>query len=186
MGRFFLLTILIISGILLSGCNLFSNSSKPVVTAYKPQYISATELYKIAVKPAEGIQKPGKMLLWDKYLFVNDIGVGFHIINNQNPTVPQSLKFVSVPASSELALKNGFLITNNADRMVVFDLSNLPEVSVIREIPNVFTQYKTPSTPTSLPRLSQNAPTYFECPDPTKGTVIGWVATSMEKPKCSF
>ncbi|MCZ2355261.1 MAG: hypothetical protein LC115_01015 [Bacteroidia bacterium] len=186
MNWHFYLGSLLISGLVLSGCSLFSDSSKPNVTGYRPQYISAADLYKIEIKPAETIQKPGKILLWGKYLFINDIGRGFHVVDNRNPEVPQNLRFVSVPASSELTIKDGFLFVNNADKLAVFDVSNLPEVSLVREVPNVFAQHRLPATPTAYPRLSQNGPTYFECPDSSKGTITGWIAVSMEKPKCSF
>jgi len=84
---------------------------------------------------------------------------------------------LKIPAASELAIKSNYLYTNNMDDLVVFDLSNITSPHLVNRINGAF------------PQISQKYPpfngVYFECPDPSKGIVVGWEEKLLnETPKC--
>lgn len=141
---------------------------------YRPIYLSREDMEKIVSLPPQPLKQPGKIYVKGDYLFVNEIGKGFHIINNRNPTAPQRLGFVSVPGNVDLAAKGDILYVDNALDMVALDVSDPTQVRVLKRTKGVFQTQQYPS----------QTNTYFECVDPNKGAVVGWEKTTLQNPKC--
>ena len=116
------------------------------------------------------------------YLFQVEQDSGIHVINYANPSSPQKLGFIKSFLCKELAVKNGFIYTNNFSDLVVIDINNISSVKEVSRTVDVF------------PDLGQQYPpkggvnefnrVYFECPDPKKGTVVAWKKETIHNPKC--
>ena len=60
-------------------------------TAYDPIYKNLSEI-RVPLKtlPARILDNPGKIYIHGNYLFVNELKEGIHVIDNSNPSSPQT------------------------------------------------------------------------------------------------
>jgi hypothetical protein len=169
----YLLLFLMVAGV---ACNPTTDQGIRDVQGYKPIYASLQEVNAIGIGGARPTVHAGKIYAYGNYLFQVEENEGIHIINNANPQQAQKLGFLKVPTCSEISIKANYLYTNNLNDLVVFDISNINAPQLVKRLENAF------------PALSQEYPpfqhAYFECPDPAKGTVIGWTQTTLSNPKC--
>ena len=146
------------------------------VAGYAPVYAQPNDLATISVTNARATVKAGKIYVYGNYIFQNDINKGIHIIDNSNPANPHKVAFIDVPFSTELAIKNGFLYTNCVSDLVVLDLQNPQNPTLVRRLDDAF------------PVISQDYPpaqnSYFECVDPSKGIVVDWEPKTLNNPTC--
>jgi len=168
-----------ISAVVISSC--ISSDSEPFNernfdgTAYRPIYVTESELNNIRISPPSELKDPGKIYISDPYLFINDRGTGVHIIDNTDPKNPVKLSFVSIISNYDIAAKGNWLYADNATDMLVFDISDpkMPKLAkrIVNAIPvNNFPPFQS---------------VFFECVDEKKGTVINWEKVVVDKkPKC--
>ncbi len=142
--------------------------------AYRPLYESASIAKKVEVKPPTPLKKPGKIYTLEPYIFINEQGLGIHIIDNSDPRNPINLSFISILGNFDMAAKGKYLYADNLDDMVVLDISD-------------------PRNPKLSNRLNDVVPIrdfppfsniYFECVDRSKGVVTGWELVEMDQPGC--
>ncbi|TAG18227.1 MAG: hypothetical protein EAZ32_14405 [Cytophagia bacterium] len=141
-------------------------------TAYRPIYAT---LNNIETLPPQPLRKPGKIYIRGNILLVNDIGKGIHIIDNKDPKNPQKLSFLKIIGNSDMAVKGNFLYADNASDLVVFDISNASAPKLLKQVFDVIPVK-------NYPDLVQ---IYFDCPDATKGKIVGWEKYDTEiRPRC--
>jgi hypothetical protein len=140
---------------------------------YRPVYISYEEMRKVQTIAAQPMENPGKIYIHGKYLFINEINKGIHIINNQDPTSPQPISFISIPGNVDMAVKNNVLYADNSTDLVALDISNPHDVKLLNRVEDTFPYRQYP--PSSG---------YFECVDPARGIVASWEPVIIENPKC--
>jgi hypothetical protein len=161
--------------IFLFSCNPDWGSNSQTM-GYVPIYISKQDAGFIGTVAAKPTVFPGKVYAYGNYLFQVEQNEGIHIIDNTDPQQAHKIAFLKVAAASELAIKSGYLYTNNLDDLVVFDLSDIRSPRLVNRVENAF------------PQISQEYPpftgVYFECVDPSKGVVIGWEEKQIDQPKC--
>ncbi len=142
----------------------------------KPVYAQGDDWQDVRVSNSEIIRQLGKIYYKEPYIYVNEVNKGIHIIDNTIPTQPQSVKFIHIPGSKDIAIKGDFLYSDNVTDLVVLDISDFNTIQVVNRISNIY------------PPVEQNFPEfhtgYFECVDPSKGTVIGWESALLDNPKC--
>jgi hypothetical protein len=128
-------------------------------TTYEPVYISKEEL-RSAVKtmPAQALKKPGKIYLFGKYLFVNEIDKGIHIIDNSNPSSPQKVSFINIPGNLDMAVIGDVLYADSYVDLVTLNIANPLAAIEVNRIEN------------AIPDRSF-AGYYY---DPSKGVVTEW------------
>jgi hypothetical protein len=163
--------------ILLDSCK-YSNPPAPQpadrTTGYRAVYISNEDLRTVTVQAPQPLLNPGKIYVKDGYLFVNDQQRGIHIFDNRNPAKPVDMGFLRIPGNSEMAIKDSTLYANNGPDLLAINIGNPANVRVVKRIENVFTT-------TSYPDARQ---VWFDCPDPSKGYVVGWERTTLTDPQC--
>lgn len=146
------------------------------VAGYAPVYAQPNDLANISVSGARATVKAGKIYAYGTYIFQNDLNKGIHIIDNSNPANPHKVAFIEIPFSTEIAIKNGFLYTNSVSDLVVLDLQNPQNPSVVRRLDDAF------------PVISQEFPpaqnVFFECVDPSRGIVVDWEYKTLNNPTC--
>lgn len=166
---------LIFFAALLGSCK--KNSANPgLVDALVPVYGSQADLKVITQQPPQPIDVGGKIATIGNYLFQVEEGMGIHVFNIANPAVPQKLSFIKIPLCNEVTLKGNFLYTNNANDLVVLNISNISNIAVSSRIENAF-----PLTQMEYPNQRN---VYFECPDKSKGPIVKWEMKKVNNPKC--
>ncbi len=84
------------------------------------------------------IETPGKIYIYDKYIFLNEIDKGIHIIDNSNPANPQNIAFVDIPGNMDIAVKENVLYADMYGDLVALDIANPKDVKVIKTLEAVF------------------------------------------------
>lgn len=163
--------------LLLDGCK-YHNDPSPQPgdrsTGYRAVYISNEDLRNVVVQTPQPLQNPGKIYVKDGYLFINDQQRGIHIFDNRNPAKPVELGFLRIPGNSEMAIKDSTLYANNGPDLLAINIGSPANVRVVKRISNVFTT-------TNYPDARQ---VWFDCPDPTRGFVVGWERATLTDPQC--
>jgi len=138
-----------------------------VYTVNEPVYLSYNDL-RNSFKVADGQQiiQPGKIYFKDHYIFVNEYQKGIHVIDNTNPQSPQIIKFIEIPGSVDLAIRENILYADSYVDLVAIDISNLEDIHEVKRIQNVF--------PYMIPNCENGI---VEGVDQNQGVVVGYKAT---------
>ncbi len=107
---------------------------------YKPVYKEKTEVYSTIVgsKAAKNIEVPGKLYVYDNYLFINELNKGIHIIDNSNPAAPVNKAFIEIPGNLDIAVKGNTLYADLYSDLLSFDISDPSNAKLLKTESNVF------------------------------------------------
>lgn len=116
----FFLAILFFSGCVKDTCkHTFS------YTLYLPVYKTTAEVRaNIKSNPAKEIQEPGKIVVLDNYIFLNELDKGIHIIDNSNPSSPKNIAFIDIPGNEDIAVKGNTLYADLYTDLVTLDITD--------------------------------------------------------------
>jgi hypothetical protein len=104
---------------------LFSFSNSP--DGYEPVLMTRKNMEAaVQIRESREIEKPGKIWVYDQYIFVIEQYKGIHIIDNTNPSNPENVAFVQVDGCTDVAVKEGLIYANNAVDLIGIktDLAN--------------------------------------------------------------
>ncbi len=133
-----LITILMVS---LFSCNN-DDSDYELVTVATPEFVNKTEFRKMVdIDEPEPIIKAGKIYAYDDYIFINDVNKGVHIIDNTDPEHPKAIKFITIPGNEDISIKNNYLYADSATDLVVFNISDVNNISFVDRLKDVFEIY---------------------------------------------
>ncbi|WP_192349062.1 LVIVD repeat-containing protein [Algoriphagus sp. Y33] len=141
MKRFsFSYPLLLLSILLLSSCHDEVNSSYTYHTMM-PVYVemSNERARIITTEPAKPLDNPGKIYIYGDYLFINEPTKGIHILDNSNPSNPINLSFISIAGNVDMAVNGNILYADNYVDLLVFDISNISSIQMVKRIEDVFT-----------------------------------------------
>lgn len=147
------------------------------VLGYAPVYGSDTELKTITLSPAQPLENGGKIYIYDKMLYQVESGKGIHITDISNAASPVKKAFLKVAGAQELAIKDNLIFTNNMKDLVIIKIEN-NKATTVRRLADSFKNLFTANRPPERGK--------FECPDPSKGTIIGWQKKKLINPSCSY
>ncbi len=106
---------------------------------FRPVYQTKAEVQAgIKNSPSANIEKPGKIVLKDHYLFLNDIDKGIHIIDLIDPAHPKKIAFINIPGCVDLAINGNYLYADCYTDLVTIDITNPLQVRVTQFINGVF------------------------------------------------
>ncbi|MCI5084069.1 MAG: hypothetical protein MRY78_20385 [Saprospiraceae bacterium] len=111
------------------------------------------------------------------YIYAGEFGRGLHIIDNSDPSKPEKIAFLQILGNTDIAIKDNLLYANYENDLVAIDISDLDNIQIVHTLENVFASYSGDLFP-----IGYNG--FFECIDPTKGTVIGWTEKILVEPQC--
>jgi hypothetical protein len=98
--------------------------------AYEPVYIVPEEIrHPIEAEPARALENPGKIYVYQNYLFINEREKGIHIYDNSDPASPTPIRFLNIPGNVDMAVRNGMLYADHYIDLVAIDIRN-PEAPV--------------------------------------------------------
>jgi len=145
------------------------------VIGMKPEYISSDELLQFEQQPSQPIEKAGKIMLYQSYVFLGEINKGIHIIDMSDTANPVNLSFLKIPGNKDLVAQDDRLYADNGPHLLTLNISDIQHITLVQRSMNVF-------------RLSELYPAeysgYFECVDETKGWISGWNEAHLADPKC--
>lgn len=112
----------------------------PPPSRYTAVFMDRTEFENsIAIEDAKTVIDAGKIYTFNDYLYISEKYEGFHIYNNSNPVNPLALKFLKVPGSTDMAIKNNIIYINQSRDLIAVQIDPITQqISVTKRIRNVF------------------------------------------------
>lgn len=157
----------------LNSCN---NNTKREEWGYIPIYAATADLKNVHSTTPQPTVLAGKIYRYGKWIFQVEQGKGIHIIDAAQRQNPVKTSFIYIPGCSELSVRMNKLYTNNYRDLIEIDITQPQQIVVTHRLENIF------------PSVSQDYPpqagAWFECPDPSKGTIIAWTEKLLQNPKC--
>lgn len=142
---------------------------------YKPVY--SNDLNDIVkLEDPKPLKNPGKIYSYKNYLLVNEVQQGLHIIDNTDPTNPIQTHFLTIAGSNDVAIKNDIIYADQFNNLIVVSLDSIAGIIEKKRLPEVFENYAYYDV------SPEEEGVYYECPDPSLGVVVNWVADSVEYP----
>lgn len=118
----------------------------PYKSVYKPITQNRVDFEKtILLKEVQPIITSGKIYVKDELIYLNELGKGFHILDNSDPENPTPLAFLEIPLATDLAIRDNILYVHHAVDLVSFSYSvsnNL--LVVLHRERNVFPELQSP------------------------------------------
>jgi hypothetical protein len=97
--------------------------------------MSAVRKADIIIEPGKELDNPGKIYIYENYLFINEPQKGIHILDNTNPANPININFINIPGNVDLAINTNILYADNYVDLLSFDISNIRSIKMVdREI----------------------------------------------------
>ncbi|MEO9474205.1 MAG: hypothetical protein ABJG41_01680 [Cyclobacteriaceae bacterium] len=141
----------------------------------KPEY--STDLNDIVkLEDARPLRNPAKIYSYKHYILVNEPQQGMHIIDNSDPRNPEPIQFLKIAGSNDVAIKNDVIYADQFDNLIIIALDSLTDVMEKKLLPDVFENYGYYDV------VPEEKDVYYECPDPSYGVVVNWVADSVDYP----
>ena len=144
------------------------------ILGFKPIYANEGD-YEVLIKEPRALKNPGKIYYYNKFIFINERFEGVHLYDNTDPKNPQNIGFIKIKGNVDIAIRNNVLYADNISDLISIDIFDPNNIKLLERINDVI-----PSQ--SLYPLEQGV--YFECPDPSKGTIVGWEQAVLVDPKC--
>lgn len=140
------------SSLLLTGCVKDQCTQRMTYMKDVPVYKTMDEIrVPITSAGVRALKNPGKIYLYNNYVLINEIHEGVHIIDNSNPTSPQSIAFIPIPGNVDIAMKGNVLYADNYMDLVAIDVTNPNQAQLLKRVESVFPTYGTnPDNPNEL------------------------------------
>lgn len=133
-------------------------------TEYEPVYMTEQQFNNaVSMEASRELKKPGKIYLYNGFLFINDINKGVHIIDNRDPSSPANVGFINIPANKDIAVKDDLLYADSHSDLLVFDISDMQNAELIARKKGVF-EFSANTHP-GFP---------YQPTDASKGIVVDW------------
>ena len=163
-----------IASIAFTGCKKFTQTK--VYTANEPVYLSYEDLRSSVESDNDrALVRPGKILVTDRYIFINDYEAGIHVYNNTNPSSPEHVGFINIPGNVDMAVKDNTLYADSYIDIVSIDISDPSNIAEISRTDDALS-YTIPSTMDYSYPVSDI--------DRNKGVVTGYKVGEVEE-KCA-
>jgi hypothetical protein len=122
-----------------SACVKDDCQQKYTYTYYIPVYITKDEARaNVKSNAPRKLEYPGKIYIRDKYIFLNEVDRGIHIIDNSNPLTPRNVAFINIPGNRDIAVNGNILYADLYSDLLAIDISNPLQVKLKNYLENVF------------------------------------------------
>ena len=114
------------------GCLKDDCTSNYTYTLYNPVHMSPEEMRSsIALEEPRELDVTGKLYFYNDHFFVNELGKGIHIFDNQDMTNPTPIGFLKIPGNYDMAIKNGMLYADNSLDLITINITDINNPSVV-------------------------------------------------------
>lgn len=125
--------------LLTTGCLKDQCSETATFVRFDPVYVSEAELdAEISVSESKALENPGIIYAYGKYLLVNELHQGVHVIDNSDPSNPQPVSFIEIAGNEHFAVTKNQLQANRYNSLVTVDISDPTQPMEKSRIHNAF------------------------------------------------
>jgi hypothetical protein len=176
------LLLLALFGLLFSACLEDKCESTSTYTQWNPVYKTDAELKTPPqYQAARPLKNTGKIYFYDKYILVNELKQGIHVIDNTNPAAPQNVGFISIGGNVDIAVQGNFLYADNYMDLITLDISTITNPKVTCRTDAVFntTFWRDPQRGWVVDYVAEKVTVAFDCTDPSITNYgNGWYRTA--------
>ncbi len=104
-----------------------------------PIYLSYDELRSsFEVNSTASLEKPGKIIFYGSYMFINEYQKGIHVVDLSDPSNPEPKAFMEVPGNVDMAIRNDMLYAESYVDLLVIDISDPEQPELSKRIEDLF------------------------------------------------
>lgn len=109
---------------------------------YDPIYLSVEEIRAdISTEAPRELVNPGKLYVYEQYLFINELSEGVHVYDNSNPSSPSNIGFIAIPGNVDIAVKEGYMYADNYMDLVTIDINDPLKSQLVCRDEDVYSNY---------------------------------------------
>lgn len=123
--------------LLFSSCSTDDDDSKKALFAVPKIKSLASIRSSVSVSQSRRTNSEGKIYVAENYLFYIAKEGGVHVFDNHNPSSPLNIAFINIAGVHDIAVKGNFLYADNFIDLLVFDISNIQNITLVRTVENV-------------------------------------------------
>jgi len=136
----------------------------------EPVYMPRSEFRaKRPIQPAQAMVNPGRICLYENYIFISERDKGIHIINNSNPAQPYPVAFIDLPGNFDITVINHLLYADSYVDLLWFDIQNPAAPVEAGRLPDAFSNVF-PATGNEYLMMEV---------DKANGIVVGWTVKTI-------
>jgi hypothetical protein len=138
-------------------------------TQWNPVYKTDAEFRSIPqYEAAQPLKNTGKIYFHDKYILVNELKKGIHVIDNSNPSAPQNIGFISINGNVDMAVKGNYLYADNYADLITVDISTITNPKLTCRTESVFnsTFWRDPQKGWLVDYVPEKVTVDIDCNDP--------------------
>lgn len=137
-------------------------------TINEPVFMPASEFRSMVdVEMPQPIEKQGKILFFNGYLYISQPEKGIHVIDNRNPSSPRNVAFIELLGNADMQVRNNILYADSYVDLVWFDITDPAKP--------VFKGRKEEVFPLAFPPTENGfSIDYEKSMDRKNGIVVGW------------
>ncbi|MCR9251204.1 MAG: hypothetical protein NXI20_12315 [bacterium] len=95
----------------------------------------------VEIQDPREIDTPERLYFKDNFIFIVESGHGIHVIDNANQASPVTVKFIQIPGNHDVAIQGNSLYADSYIDLLVFDVSNIDNITLTTRVENVFEYY---------------------------------------------
>lgn len=120
-----------------SGClkDKITRTYRVYAPVYKTVELVRSEIQSGSSRP---IKAPGKIFVLGKYIFLNEVDKGVHIIDNSDPASPVTVSFINIAGNQDIAVKGNILYADQFNDLIAIDISDPLHTKVKSILPKAF------------------------------------------------
>ena len=121
----------------------------------------------VDVEQPKPIEKQGKIVFYNNYLYISQPEKGIHVIDNRDPSNPRNIAFIDLLGNADMHVRNNILYADSYVDLVWFDVSDPAKPAYKGRKEEVF--------PMAFPPTENGfSIDYEKSMDRSNGIVIGW------------
>lgn len=129
----------ILLGIVLALQGCIKDHCTQTFSYFTPVYKTTEEVRaNIKSNAPKEISKAGKLYVRGRYIFLNEVDRGIHIIDNSNPASPKNVAFIDIPGNMDMAVKGDVLYADAYTDLIAIDISNPLNARTTKFVENAF------------------------------------------------
>ena len=121
----------------------FTNSSQ---SEYEPVLMHREDMEAaVQLRASRDIIKPGKIWVYNQFIFVIEQYKGIHILDNTDASDPENIGFIQIDGCTDVAVKEDIIYANNAvDLIGVKAAADYKAISVVSRNRNILPALESP------------------------------------------
>ncbi|MEE9373802.1 MAG: hypothetical protein V3V00_12185 [Saprospiraceae bacterium] len=110
---------------------------------YNPIYVNYEDIrVDIFTDAPRNLEIPGKLYVYENYLFINEQNKGVHIYDNSNPASPSNIGYIAIPGNVDIAIKDGYMYADNYMDLLTINIENPKEAQMVCRDEDVYNNFR--------------------------------------------